>query len=246
MIKKKIIVSLSAVLVSAAVILLFCLYNGFVWFNNPGRKHFPVRGIDVSHHQKSIDWAKVSHSGIHFAYIKATEGKDFRDTLFEHNWRESGKAGVKRGAYHFFTFRSSGRDQARHIIDVVPKEEGTLPPAIDLEFGGNSRNIPSRTDLAVELKECLRMLESHYGVKPVIYATYEAYEEYLTGEYHQYPLWIRDIFRKPDLKDGRNWVIWQYSNRGRMKGIPVYVDQNVFRGSRQELEEIVLQLPENE
>ncbi len=35
----------------------------------------PVQGIDVSYWQGDIDWQKVGDAGVHFAYIKATEGR---------------------------------------------------------------------------------------------------------------------------------------------------------------------------
>ncbi len=36
-----------------------------------------VSGIDVSHHQGTVDWEAVASAGISFAYVKATEGSDF-------------------------------------------------------------------------------------------------------------------------------------------------------------------------
>ena len=35
-------------------------------------------GIDVSHHQRDIDWQTVSKEKIQIVYIKATEGKTYR------------------------------------------------------------------------------------------------------------------------------------------------------------------------
>lgn len=44
-----------------------------------------VRGIDVSHYQKNIDWEKVANSGVDFVYIKATEGATYVDPMFKKN-----------------------------------------------------------------------------------------------------------------------------------------------------------------
>ena len=38
-----------------------------------------IPGIDVSHYQGSIDWAKVKAAGIRFVYVKASQGADFTD-----------------------------------------------------------------------------------------------------------------------------------------------------------------------
>jgi lysozyme len=67
------------------------------WFG-PDFDRFPVHGIDVSHHQGAIDWARVKGSGQAFAFIKATEGVDFRDTRFVENWRRARAEGLATGA----------------------------------------------------------------------------------------------------------------------------------------------------
>ena len=58
-------------------------------------------GIDVSAHQRAIDWQAVAADGIEFAYVKATEGGDFTDRRFADNWAAADAAGLDRGAYHF-------------------------------------------------------------------------------------------------------------------------------------------------
>ena len=46
------------------------LYTGVIHVNNPSRSKYPVRGVDVSHHQGEIDWDKLSKEDISFAFIK--------------------------------------------------------------------------------------------------------------------------------------------------------------------------------
>ena len=55
--------------------------GGWLYFLNfsPDRSKYPVRGIDVSHHQGSIDWQRVAADDVSFAIIKATEGGDYVD-----------------------------------------------------------------------------------------------------------------------------------------------------------------------
>tara|TARA_Y100001933_G_scaffold248756_1_gene283035 strand:+ start:378 stop:620 length:243 start_codon:yes stop_codon:yes gene_type:complete len=59
-------------------------------------------GIDVSHHQGAIDWAKVKAAGVHYCFMKATEGSTFKDKRFDFNWNQAKAHGIIRGAYHFF------------------------------------------------------------------------------------------------------------------------------------------------
>src|SRR5262249_26486591 len=99
---------------------------------------YPVRGIDVSHHQKQIDWKVVAGEKVAFGYIKAREGGDFVVSNFSRNWKEAAENGIARGAYHFFTFRTAGKKQAEHFVAIVPNDPAALPPVVDLEMWGNS------------------------------------------------------------------------------------------------------------
>ncbi|MCG2901914.1 glycoside hydrolase family 25 protein, partial [Escherichia coli] len=53
------------------------------------------------------------------------------------------------------------------------------------------------------------------------------------------PLWIREYDQKPELKDQREWVFWQYSRKGKIKGIEQPVDLNVYTGSLKEWRDFV-------
>jgi len=110
-------------MLAGLILLLFTLfYYGVVRFNYPSVSQYPVRGIDVSHHQGKIDWQAVKKQDIQFAYIKSTEGVDYQDPMFKTNWLEAHKAGIIRGAYHFFNFCSSPVKQAENFIRVVQKK----------------------------------------------------------------------------------------------------------------------------
>src|SRR3712207_3808633 len=116
----------------------------FVWVRNwrpplrPGERY----GIDVSAHQETIDWPAVAADNIGFAYIKATEGGDFVDRRFASNWREADRAGLDRGAYHFFTLCTDAVAQAANFLRIAPPQPGALAPAVDLELVGNCRRRP--------------------------------------------------------------------------------------------------------
>src|SRR5262245_16273620 len=122
-------------LMLTAASLAWLLWNGHLWFNMPSFRRYPVQGLDVSAHQGNIDWKQVASGPWSFVYIKASEGGDFKDPSFGANWAASGKTGLLRGAYHFFTFCRPGKDQAANFIASVPREAGSLPPVADLEFG---------------------------------------------------------------------------------------------------------------
>lgn len=208
------------------------ILNGYLWFNMPPLSRYPIQGLDISAHQGEINWSSVAAEPWSFVYIKATEGGDFKDPAFARNWEQSRRAGLRRGAYHFFTFCRPGLDQARNYIQSVPLESDSLPPVVDLEFGGNCSKRPSTQELLTEVQPFLDALEKHYGKRPVVYATDTFAKTHLAkGELNTYPLWYRDILREPKQIVGRSWLFWQFSNRRRVKGITGFVDANVFAGS---------------
>ena len=100
---------------------LLLIDRDVVRLNNPPADRFPVQGIDVSHHQGVVDWERVaSNRAIRFVYIKASEGGDFRDASFTENWNGARRGGLVAGAYHYFTFCRSGRDQAANFLAATP------------------------------------------------------------------------------------------------------------------------------
>lgn len=214
--------------------LAFCFYEGILQCNYPSRDKFPVWGVDVSHHQGVINWPVLAGEGIRFVYMKATEGGDFKDRRFTDNWREAKEAGLAVGAYHFFLPGKTGREQAENFIASVPVETDSLPPVLDVECPVPP-SAPEREAIRVRIRECLALMAERYGKTPVIYATYEAYDAFIQGEFADNPLWIRSVFTSPDRKAlGRDWVFWQYSERVRLPGYAGperFIDCNVFNGT---------------
>lgn len=210
-------------------VLAVAYFRGFWIPNYPAEKNFPTRGIDVSRHQGTIAWPVVPREQVHFVYIKATEGGDYRDALFPENWQACRAAGLPRGAYHFFTLKTPGQQQAANFIATVPKEPDSLPPAIDLEFWGNSSVRPAVADFQRELQQFISAIRTHYGREPVLYTADDFKDSYLR-DFPMPRLWIRSVVTTPMLPKGQDWLFWQFSEKGPVPGIQGLVDQNVFKG----------------
>jgi lysozyme len=178
--------------VTIATVLVVVSYAWFVWLpgHRPSLRPGEVYGIDVSHHQGPIDWDRVAPDGIGFAYIKATEGGDFVDERFADNWSGAARAGLRRGAYHFFTFCTPGAVQARHFLDVVPDDASALPPAVDLELAQNCAERPEPADLMHELEAYLAVVEAARGQRVVLYVGDDVEDRYAIRDELDRPLWL--------------------------------------------------------
>lgn len=206
-------------------------------------RKFYVHGIDVSYYQSKIDWEKVSkmeYNGvkINFAFIKATEGVTLVDSYFQRNWRESKKAEVIRGAYHYFKPNKSGLWQAKFFLQNVKVEAGDLPPVIDIEESSNL----SRNELIPNIQDFLDEIERKTKVKPIIYTGYQFYKDHLKGEFDDYPLWIAHYYQpKLKLTEDTKWFFWQHADNAHIDGIKHKVDMNVFNGEEEDLSAILIQ-----
>lgn len=196
----------------------------------PSLGRYPIRGLDVSHHQGEIDWARVKESGLTFAFIKATEGADFRDTRFVENWSRASAAGLVTGAYHFFTFCASGESQAEHFLGVVANLEHVLPLGVDVEFTGNCKSWQSILGIQTELRTFVERVEAARGEKLLLYTVFDQFEELVPTELYGHTLWIRSSWGEPALP--LPWLFWQFSDSGEVPGIRGPVDLDAFSGDR--------------
>lgn len=205
------------------------------WAGGPVPQSYPVHGIDVARFQDSIDWSAARAGGVTFAFIKATEGGDRVDAMFRDHWRGAGRAGVHRGAYHFFYHCRPAVEQAHWFIRHVPKERGNLPPVLDLEWTPTSPTCTIRRDGATirsEARAFLDIVARHYGRRPIVYTTIDFYRDNELWKLTGADFWFRAVASHPhELYEGRRWLFWQYSSTGIVPGVGGATDVNVFAGS---------------
>lgn len=192
--------------------------------------------MDVSHYQKEIEWdTVVARQTLDFAFVKATEGHEYQDSMFCHNWDALRRLGIRRGAYHFFRAYGCGVEQAINFLQTVDMQPGDLAPVLDIE---RTDGVSPET-MIEEANIWLQLVESHLGIKPIIYTNQYFYETYLAGHFEEYPLWIaRYSDERPLLATGKKWAIWQYSNEGCIDGICKKVDLNIFPGTSDMLDQL--------
>jgi MYXO-CTERM domain-containing protein len=194
-----------------------------------------IKGIDVSHWQGSINWTKVYGAGYRFAIMKASEGTGYTDDTFKTNWAASKKAGLIRGAYHFFRPKYDGVAQAKHFVSVMGNLTTTdLPPVLDLEVqdGVSDATVISRA------KAFLETVEKLTGKTPVIYTGYFFTSLGSPSGFSKYPLWVAHWgVSCPNIPSGgwKKWTFWQNTDKASVSGIGGAVDGDKFNGTLADL-----------
>ncbi len=194
-----------------------------------------INGIDVSHYQGTVDWSAVKNDGIVFAFAKATDGITYTDPQFQVNWKAMQTAGLLRGAYHFYETADDPTSQAQNFIAALGTlAANDLPPVVDIETF--KRNFGSAS-IAANLQIWLDTVEQAVGCKPIIYTNTNFWNQYVSGDFSSYSLWIADYgVSQPKIPSTwKSWSFWQSSQSGSVAGVTGTVDMDVFAGSASDL-----------
>ena len=205
-----------------------------------------LRGFDVSDVQGDIDFAKAQAAGNAFAVVRVSDG-DVHDTRYGPGrvtaLRESGLAWFP---YYFGRVASpvnnqrSGAAEAAMAIRFARAagwgRKGDLPLAYDFETPNGQPAAKCATHL-LQFVDAYRRARGHH---PILYTGpgfWTAIRPRLTAaqrdRVRRCPLWIAHW----DVKDpgsldpwGDEWMLWQYSDHGRVPGVPQKCDTDYFRG----------------
>ena len=237
---------LGGILIAAFYIWAFYYFfvspTGFRWRALYGDAKYPegyeIHGIDISHYQGNIDWAElqgnalIENCPLRFIIIKSTEGSTRVDPNFKDNFYQAREYGFIRGAYHFWSNKSSARAQAYHFLNNVHLEDGDLPPVLDIEHMPKDKSVE---EFQRDVLTWLHIVEDKYHVKPIIYTYYKFKEQYLSAPvFDDYPYWIAHYYVDKVEYKGK-WKFWQHTDAGKLPGIKGYVDFNIYNGSYYDL-----------
>jgi lysozyme len=193
-----------------------------------------VWGIDLSHHQGNVNWDKLVTSKPHFVFCKVTEGKSHKDTKYSYHRTQARKNNIKMGAYHFFSYNSSGKSQANYFIKHAKLQKGDLPYVLDAEY---KPSMPNRKLVTKELLSFLQTVEKQTNVRPILYCDKNFYAKYIRSyTKKEYTLWLCDYNRKPNIPHS----FWQKTDKFKVEGISGNVDFNVFNGNKEQLQQLTI------
>lgn len=188
-----------------------------------------IPGIDVSHYNGAIDWAKVAESGVKFAYIKCTDGSTWEDERWGVNTVGARKAGLKIGSYHFLRAGVTADQITKFIGKLSTPVPDDLPPCLDVELPG-----------PLPVLECAQRIARELKRVPVIYTNPTIGESLNPDELCVYPLWIAEYAPEPRLPQAWDrWTFWQHTDKGTVPGIEGNVDRDWFNGEDAEFEKFL-------
>ncbi len=200
-----------------------------------------VEGIDVSHWQNTIDWARVAASGKRFVYMKASEGTSLIDDRYVFNRAQAKAYGMLVGAYHFARPNRTPGDaiaEADYFLAMSQIAAGDLLPVLDLEVNGGL----SPVELQEWTKSYLGRIYERTGARGVIYTSPSFWRNsmadttwFAANGYRT--LWVAHWTTGPAPSipggnwGGTGWTFWQYTSSGKVTGITGNVDLNRFNGT---------------
>lgn len=194
-------------------------------------------GVDVSKWQSHIDWEKVKSAGYDFAILRigyrgySEAGGMEIDEMFYQNIQGAQAAGLDVGVYFFSQAinETEALEEAEFVLNALEGYELQFPIVYDPEL---IRDQPARTnDVTGEqfTKNTIVFCEAIQaaGYEPMIYSNmiWEAFLFDMT-QLEKYPFWYADY--EPIPQTPYNFVMWQYSETGKVDGISGNVDLNIL------------------
>lgn len=183
-----------------------------------------ARGIDVSEHNKEIDWETVKASGVDFAILRCGYGSDYKsqdDKYWERNVAECERLGIPYGVYlySYATTTEMAVSEAKHVLRLIEGRDLSYPVYFDME---DNKTLNS-DHAAIASAFCDEIEKAGYTVG--VYANLNWWTHYLTDPvFEKWDRWVAQYNTTCDYT-GR-YSIWQYSSKGKVDGIEGNVDVN--------------------
>ncbi len=203
-----------------------------------GDRYTTLRGIDVSEHQHSVDWAQVAASGVDFAFVRLgrrgyTEGGLFEDPYYRENISGALENGLDVGVYFFSQAVTvvEAIEEAQFVIDRLKGYSITMPVVFDWEkihdtpdARSNDLSMETRTDCAVAFCQTIR----NAGYVPCVYFNRTlGYYGYDLSRLTDYQFW----FSLPEMGYPSFYYAvdyWQYSFTEPVPGVEGVADMNLL------------------
>ncbi len=180
--------------------------------------------IDLSHHNRNIQFGELKQAGVEAVILKATQGTYRFDPQFADFADRARSKGLLVGAYHFVTGEDATTQLDHFLKAVEPFRKLVL--CLDYEKNPNAGGQPTPAILASMVKEMVQRLWRH----PVLYGGDRAELGTLLSREDADPVfkncrkWIARYNAKPPATE---CDIWQYTDKLKIAGYGPF-DGNAF------------------
>lgn len=191
-------------------------------------------GVDVSSHQREVDWARVAGAGMEFAMVRIgyrgyTYGSISTDEYAAANLTGAKAAGLQVGAYFYSQAITpeEAAEEAEFCIEFLKDHALDLPVVFDWEYV-NSTARTANMDMET-LTECARVFCAAIedaGFDAMIYFNPDIARNLLDLELlTEYPFWLALY---SDMTYPHRVDMWQYTQKGTVPGIAGDADINLW------------------
>lgn len=210
----------------------FVVVDNFLNYQGDGPS---LVGVDVSSHQREVDWKKVADAGVQFAMLRVgfrgyTQGGIFMDEYFVRNVEGARRAGLDVGVYFFSqaVSEAEAKEEALKVLDWIAPYNITFPVVFDWErqSGENSRtkHVDGDTITACAASFC-RTIETEGYLPMVYFSPNKGYNELSLEELLDWPFWLAHYTDDWAATSFRyHFAMWQYTSKGEVDGINGVVD----------------------
>ena len=194
---------------------------------SPSTPSGAIQGIDVSHHQGTINWSKVKAAGIKFAIIRCGYGEDTPsqdDRQWQNNVSQCEKLGIPYGVYIYShaTSEKKARSEADHCLRLLIGHKPSYPVFLDLE--DEDLDGLSNGSLAAITKVWADKIQSS-GYQPGVYSNKYWWTNKLTdSRMNNYCKWVAQWSTSCTYTG--TYAMWQYTSEGTVNGINTNVDMD--------------------
>lgn len=190
------------------------------------------KGIDVSHHQGTIDWQKVKNDGIDFAIIRCGYGGNYTsydDRQWLRNVSECERLGIPYGVY-LYSYSENTEDaksEAAHVLRLLEGHNPAYGVYYDLEDENTTGTVSNTTIGTIAKTFCDQVSASGYKVG--IYASKYWWQYKLTSSVFKNEKWSKWVaqYNTSCTYEG-TYDMWQCTSEGSVSGINGFVDLNFW------------------
>lgn len=173
-----------------------------------------IKGVDLSTHNRGINYKALKDSGVEFAILRIGYGKDAgqRDEMFDVHYRGCKDAGIKVGAYHYSycNKRENAIKEAENCLKYLDGIDLDLPVFYDLEDNTILKAGIDITEIALIFYRRIR--ES--GYKAGVYANLNWFRNYIGPEVlkiENFYIWLAQ-WNNNEITADFDVDIWQNTN----------------------------------